>query len=857
MNEDELRRAGREEASSWLIQGTLSERLLARQVRDDLAALEAVCRRLETERRGEPARAWLLDNRYLARQTAALRRTVGHKRLPALQSEERQLRLLRVGEALSALTPLRPESLNAFLSGVQEVEPLTESELALLPQALGAGLLHSLRACAEQLEELLRRGEPTDALEHPLQGLIVSLRALHQGELMPELEPLSVVDGIFRRDPSGIYPQMTADSRHAYRSALCRLAWKRGMSETACAQQLLDLARQGTERGDHIGAYLFPREEERRQEQIRAGWYIGGVLGFTTALALWMGALLGVWWSVLLLWLPISELVKNGADFLLLRLIPPRPVFRMELRHGVPREERTLCVIAALLTGADAVDELLRKLERYALANRAAGEQVTYGLLADLPDGERPMDEGDRTLTAQAAAGIETLNRRYQGQFCLLFREPVLEKRENRYRGRERKRGAVLDAVRFLRGQRCELELLAGERERLTGVRYLLVLDGDTVLTMEAVNELVGTALHPLNAPRIDRERRVVTAGYGILQPRVETELSSRPASVFARLFGGLAGLDPYGGAVSDLYHDLFDQASFLGKGLLHVEAFGICMEGRFPRGQVLSHDLLEGSYLRTGWVSRTELLDSFPESVRPWLERSHRWMRGDWQLLGWLGRRVRNETGEREPNPISPVAKWKLADNLRRSLVPPRYAAVSAAGTVFRGTAVPLGDGGRPALPGYTPSDRCRRSALAAGEGRLSPLPFRHLLRRHRGAAPHGGTAPAPAGAELDGPLCRSPGPLAILCQPPSPAGLGDQRPERQPKERPPPSAPPVLARRDSGTCVAALRRRIRRRSGPGLAGVAPPVCPVEQDARREQPAHPGGQGLSAPRGGAHLAVF
>ncbi|MCD7946500.1 MAG: hypothetical protein LUF81_07850 [Clostridiales bacterium] len=559
MNDNELRRAGREEASSWMTRGTLSGHLLSRQIRDDLAALEAVCRRLETAEGGDPARAWLLDNRYLARQIAELWRTVGHKRLPTLQREERQLRLLRVGEVLARLTPLTTESLTAFLSGVQEVEPLTESELALLPQALGAGLLHSLRSCAEQLEELMGRGESTDALECPLRDLVASLRVLHRGELLPELEPLSVVDGIFRQDPSGVYPNMTADSRQDYRTTLCRLAKQRGMSETACAQQMLDLAHQGTERGDHIGAYLFPQGEEQRQKRTRGVWYIGGVLAITTALALWLGMILGMWWSALLLWLPLSELVKNGADFLLLRLVPPRPVFRMELRHGVPREGRTLCVIAALLTGETAVDELLQKLERYALANRTAGEQVTYGLLADLPDRERPMDDGDRALIDRASAGIEALNRQYQGQFCLLFREPVLEERENRYRGQERKRGAVLDAVRFLRGRRCELELLAGERERLTGVQYLLVLDGDTVLTMEAVNELVGAALHPLNVPHIDRERRVVTAGYGILQPRVETELSPQPASAFARLFGGLAGLDPYGGAVSDLYHDLFD----------------------------------------------------------------------------------------------------------------------------------------------------------------------------------------------------------------------------------------------------------------------------------------------------------
>lgn len=691
MENSRAQQAGREEASSWLIEGELSVRRLAVQIQADLTALESLCRRLDEDASRQkdcPPRSWLLDNWYLACEAGLRAKSVfrGRQRLPALNQEERVLRIQRVGRELARFETIDEQEICAFLSGIQEVEPLTEEELWRVPAALEAGLLTQLRETAEELERLLARGEHAQGLEPEMRMLFAHFRHLRSLSLEHTLEELSMVERLFRQDPSGVYPQMSDESRQIYRQTLCRLARHEKLSQQACAQQILDLARQHSDGQDHIGYYLFtaPLGAEKRLSQ--GSWYLSVLTLLTTALSVWAGFVLGRWWAIFLFLFPIFELVKNAADFILLRTIPPRPVFRLELKQGVPKEGKTLCVIAALLSTPESVDDLVSKLERYALANRSAGEQVRYGILADLPDRDTPIQEEDRKLLNRTRDRIEFLNRRYNGQFVLFFREPSYLETEKRYQGKERKRGAILQLTRFLRGRRTELQLLAGEEEGLQGIKFLLVLDGDTILTVNAVKDLVGTMLHPLNQPKLDPERRFVVRGYGILQPRVETELSSASASTFARLFGGLGGLDPYGGATSDIYHDLFDQASFLGKGLIHVETFGICMDGRFPENRILSHDLLEGSYLRTGWTSQVELMDSFPGTARSWLDRYHRWIRGDWQVLPWLLPKVRDEAGNRVENPISPLSKWKIIDNLRRSLTPPATLLALLLGILYGG---------------------------------------------------------------------------------------------------------------------------------------------------------------------------
>ena len=278
--------------------------------------------------------------------------------------------------------------------------------------------------------------------------------------------------------------------------------------------------------------------------------------------------------------MPLTEILKNGIDFVVTKVVPPRYLFRMELKEGVPEEGKTLCVIASLLTGAESGQELAQKLERYRLANRQAGENLRFGLLADLPDSGKPVGAEQRQWVANAQAAIEALNQRYDGGFFLFFRPPTYLASDGRYMGWERKRGALLELARFLRSVPSGLQMLAGDRDALRGTKFILTLDSDTTLNINAAKRMIGTMLHPMNRPKIDPKRKVVTQGYGILQPRMAVNLTESGKTRFARVLAGQGGTDPYGCLSSAVYHDLFDRGSFTGKGLLDVEAFHTCWRG-------------------------------------------------------------------------------------------------------------------------------------------------------------------------------------------------------------------------------------------------------------------------------------
>ena len=411
------------------------------------------------------------------------------------------------------------------------------------------------------------------------------------------------------------------------------------------------------------------------------------MLALSGAAAGGLWAAVGSFWVALLLLLPLSDIVKNVLDFVLVRVVTPRSVPRMELEGGIPPEGRTLCVVVSLLTGEDSGPRLARLLERYRLANRDGGGELRFGILADLPDSGAPMGAEGMVWKDRAREAVEELNRKYGGGFYLFFRTPLFSPRDERYMGWERKRGALTELVRLLKEKPTGLQVAAGDGEGLRGTRFVITLDSDTSLNVGTAREMVGAMLHPLNQPVIDRDQRRVVSGHALFQPRVAVELEAANKSAFSRIFGGLGGVDPYGSTASDVYHDLFDQGSYTGKGIFQVDAFYTCLDRRFPENTILSHDLLEGSYLRAGLLGEVELTDGCPYKVYGYFARLHRWVRGDWQLLPWLGRRVPDGRGGREDNPLPLLARWKIFDNLRRSLSPVFTLTALVLGLCFSGT--------------------------------------------------------------------------------------------------------------------------------------------------------------------------
>ena len=659
-NAGALCEAGRRDAQALTVTGR--RRAHTGSIRRAVKALTRTARTVTPE---TPNGAWLRDNRTLARAAASDAAAVlRHAHTLRASGAQAVLHACCAGLLHACGNALTPKAAQAYLAGFQDVLPLETAELALLVPGLQAATV-----CA------LADTYAHDGAAAP--ALFTSLRALGTAAWAALTERCDRVGRILARDPAGVYPAMDAATRTRYRQTVARLARRTGRSEIDIAEDVLARAQSGEGARRHVGWFLL-REVLGAPERRRDGaWYIAAVIMGTLALSLLLGFATGSVSGAVLLLIPVSEAVKGLLDAVLLRVTKPRFVPRLALRRGIPPEGRTLCVIAALLTCPGDAHTLAARLEEYALCNRDAGEQLLFGLLADLPEAAQAHRAGDETILHAARTEIEALNARYGGRFYLFTRERTRTP-DGLWRPWERKRGALLRLAQLLCGETDAMHCAAGDAAALRGTAYLLTLDADTRLTPGAARALVGAMLHPLNRPVVDARRGVVTHGYGLLHPRMATELQSARASDWARVFAGPGGSDPYGGVCGELYMDCFDRGGFSGKGILDVRALLACCGGNaLPEQRILSHDALEGAYLHGGFLGDVELTDTFPAAPLAWGARAHRWIRGDWQNAPWIfSRRARA---------LHPIDRFRLADSLRRSLVAPATWAAVFLGCVLR----------------------------------------------------------------------------------------------------------------------------------------------------------------------------
>ncbi len=600
---------------------------------------------------------WLLDNDYLVRREgAAAVSALEHTDVLRFSGTESVLMRLCTALVRSGLSEVTEARMERFLRGFQRTLILERSELTLLPAGVRAALIGQLPRLYRQV---LAESELA-AAETECTRIFATLRYFSTADFSALLESCDFVEQTLRQDPAGVYPRMVERSRGAYCRCLSVLARRRRIPEYKAARRVLELAQKGEGAQRHVGYWIFTAPLGETPRTRRGGCYIAANVLLTLFFSLLPGFALQSVAAAALLLVPVSELVKRAVDFVLLRTARPVHVPRLELKDGVPAEGRTLCVVSAILSDASAAAALAARMEDCYHLSRGAGENLRFALLADLPDSESADCDGAEAVLSAAADAVEALNRKYGGGFFLLTR-PRTQTEEGRWRGWERKRGALLETMRMLRGTESAVRVAAGDADALAGTRYLLTLDADTRLTPGAANALIGAMLHPLNAPEIDASG-VVRAGHGILSPRIGVELAAAGQNDFSRIFAGRGGTEPYGGACSDLYMDHWGSGGFAGKGIVDIDAYLACMGTRVPADRMLSHDAVEGAFLRAGFIGDVELTDGYPRSVLSWCRREERWIRGDWQNLLWLFR-----PGHALPD----IERWRLFDSLRRSLVP------------------------------------------------------------------------------------------------------------------------------------------------------------------------------------------
>src|SRR5215217_3653424 len=614
-----------------------------------------------------------------------------------------------LADKLLDLASLQPANVMSFLNErLGKKEELPQTFLVQLVQRLREqhpSVMPVMDWIEKQLAKQGTSVEQTIHLEHQRQAeaqvtvgnIITSMRLLSTLDWNDFFEKVSLIEPLLAKDPAGVYSQMEFASRDRYRHVIERISKRTRANELEIAQAAVDLATKTDGAEKHVGYYLVdaglahlentfgyqPRPMERfRRFLLRhsTATYLGTL---TFLMLLIMSFLLyamysyGVDWRFLgliafLALIPASDLALTVLNWDLTHFFPPRLLPRMDTGDGIPEDAATFIVVPTIFLGESQVHELVEKLEVHYLANQ--DQHLYFALLGDFPDDTSEDTASDANLLAVAQSGIDALNRKHgNDRFHLFHRRRQWNPGENKWMGWERKRGKLEEFNRLLRGvPDTSFVVRTADDALLRSIRYVITLDSDTQLPRDVARKLVGAAIHPLNRPRIDQATNRVTYGYGILQPRVSISLASASRSTFVQIFSGYTGIDPYTTAVSDVYQDVFGEGSFTGKGLYEVDAFQETLENRVPPNSLLSHDLFESLFARAALTTDIELLDDYPASYEVYAKRSHRWTRGDWQIIRWLFPTVLDGDRRKVRNVLPVIARWKIVDNLRRSLVAP-----------------------------------------------------------------------------------------------------------------------------------------------------------------------------------------
>jgi cyclic beta-1,2-glucan synthetase len=648
-----------------------------------------------------------------------LRRIAELPRLP-LGAREDEPRIAGVARAyLEAIDGVfSAATFSAFVRALQALEPLNIDELWNFGTFLKFAMLEMILGESRDLVRVPDARPAPLLLDH-----ITCLRAITNADWVYLIEPLITFDKFLEQDPAGVFASMDFESRGLYRKRIAQAARRSNCAEWQVAQAALELAQEARaypatpdprvqQKREHVGFYLvskgFPQLAARIGFHPSLAWrmrrfvlahaesfFLDGIVLLTIILtfaALFpvlpqIDGLIGLFALLILICIPASQDAVDLVNSAITAYLDPEPLPKLDFKDTIPSECTTLVAVPTLLLDEKQVRKLINDLEVRFLGNR--DPNLHFALLTDLADSvSKPRQRDFHPLVELAVRLIDELNAKYaprgNGAFLLLHRHRVFNTRQGVWMGWERKRGKLLDLNKLLAHEFDAFPIKAGPVGVLEKVRYVLTLDSDSQLPRGAAARLVGAIAHPLNQAVIDPRRRLVREGFGILQPRISVAVRSTASSRLAAIYSGQGGLDLYTRAISDAYQDLFGEGIFTGKGIYEVATLHAVLDRRFPRDFLLSHDLIEGAYARAGLVSDVELVDDYPSRYSAYIRRKHRWLRGDWQIAQWIFSRVPDESGKKVTNPISSVSRWKILDNLRRSLVHPAFFFLFLAGWIF-----------------------------------------------------------------------------------------------------------------------------------------------------------------------------
>jgi len=478
---------------------------------------------------------------------------------------------------------------------------------------------------------------------------ITSIRRISRLNWSIVFENTNEIDNILKKDEW--YEKQDFETKEEYRNTIQRIADKTKISEIYIANKLIDIAGK-----EHIGTFLIGDKKGELYEALgykykeskhKLAYYLIAI--YLPSLIVAYALTGSLFWFA---FIPVSEIFVNIINRIVSKKIIPRKLPRLE---KIDEDVKTFVIVPTLLNGADRVKKMMENIEVYYLANQ--GTNLYFALLGDVSEVDKEIMEYDEEIIKTGQAEAERLNKKYGKEiFNFLYRKRIYNDKQSKWLGYERKRGMITEFNRFLlTGDQGTFQV--NTIKDIPKIKYVITLDADTELPIDTAKKLIGIMEHPLNRPVI--KNGIVTKGYGLVQPKVGISIKASTESLFSKIFAGSGGIDIYSTAESNVYQDLFGEAIFTGKGIYDLKVFQKVLNNQIPENKVLSHDLLEGSYLRCGLASDIEIIDGFPSRVNSYMIRQQRWVRGDWQIISWLTK-----------GPLNKLSKYKIFDNLRRSLV-------------------------------------------------------------------------------------------------------------------------------------------------------------------------------------------
>lgn len=525
---------------------------------------------------------------------------------------------------------------------------------------------------------------------------ITSIKKIQRINFLEIFERLNGVEEILKQDPTNVYSRMDHKTKELYRNKIKEISKKTKISEIYIAKKILELSKEVNlqSKEAHIGYYLIDKgintlytklnyqsSREMKPEDKTKAYILGITLG-TIILSLLFSYMINInnigiiIISTIIFLIPASEIVIQFVQYILNKIVKPKLIPKIDFSNGIDKENSTIVVIPTILKSKEKVKELTRKLEVYYLANKS--DNLYFALLGDCSQSNKKEEEFDKEVIEEGLKQINILNKKYKNNnlpiFHFLYRNRIWNEKESCYLGWERKRGLLNQFNEYILGheenifRQNTIEELKSKC-KLPDIKYVITLDADTDLVLDSAFELIGAMAHILNKPVIDKNKNVVIDGYGIMQPRVGINLDISYKTIFTKIFAGAGGIDSYTNAISDIYQDNFKEGIFTGKGIYDIKVFSKVLKNTIPENTVLSHDLLEGNYLRCGLASDILLMDGYPIKYMSFMTRLSRWIRGDWQIAQWIKKYIKGSESKKIINPLNLLSRYKIFDNLRRSL--------------------------------------------------------------------------------------------------------------------------------------------------------------------------------------------